>query len=188
MPRTLADIVRRVSRGYGIPTSEAERLLGRPIFSILIDDLRDEEATDVFSQRPSYGSILSPATAAVNSRIQLFNPAGSGVIAVLNRVLIASDVLSAFQGSELDTPFGNQVVTKAFRDRRITGNPACDIDHSEIGAAVGGAIKINGRLAADIPVVVELDIILQAGQGFHFGLNTQNQLITGTFFWREEAA
>ncbi len=185
MPRKFADIVRRVSKGYDLPPAEARALLGRPVFTISIDDLRDEEASDVFVLRPSWGDGISGAVAGEFSRVVLFNPDASGVLATLEHVSadVGADQSVRLGNADVDIGVGD---VPGFRDRRIVGFPAVEIQTATNAA---NQIVPHRTIQLTAGTTVELltsPILLEPGTGLGIEGNTVNDFVRVNFIWREE--
>ncbi len=188
MPRTLADLIRRISKGYGIPDSEARSLLGKLQFTVSLDDLTDVEATDVFSQRPCIGGTSGAGGVGTFFEIQLRNPERSGVIVVVEAFGIASDTDTTWELQIADTVLTNLITTKAFRDRRIRGAPAAEI-RTLVSGGAGTPTGFTSRLLAnDSKYFTGANYALCDGQGLLLGVSVA-QIDTRAFFlWTEESA
>jgi len=186
VPRNFGDIVRRVSRGYGIPETQAASLLGRPVFTISIDDLTDEEASDVFVLRPSIGRIGVGAVAAQFPQAQILNPAASGVIAIVEQLFIESDTTADVRFSLSNVELANLGTEVAFRDRRIPGAPAIELRNGNAVGAVGTRIfrlPIEAGVTYHIP---NLNLLLGQDQGLIIELETVNIELELSLLWSEE--
>ncbi len=185
MPKTIADLTRRVSRGYGLPVSQARALLGNPIFTIQLDDLRDEEASDVFVVRPSWGTIGQEAVVGEFSHVQIFNPLGSGVLCVVEEVLLDSSAADFARIGRSDTALATAGTQQNFRDRRIRGAPACLL-RRDTNAVQQVTSDIGFSIPASTTIRTGLDAILEPGRGLGFELITANLTLTVSVVWREE--
>ncbi len=186
MPRAFADILRRVEKGYNLPTSRALELVGRPVFTISLDNLLDIEASDVFVLRPAFGVAESGAVALQFSTVQLFNPARSGVVLVLEQIVSSSPAVIVHGLGEHNTAIGGTNDTLDFRDQRIDGAPA-----AELRTASFAALQfINSlELITEINVSLfspRLDVIIAEGQGFAVAGATVETAVRANFLWREE--
>lgn len=132
------------------------------------------------------------ATVGEASRVQVFNPAGSGKIAVVTDVFLQNidgnpNVIN-FQINE--TIFSPAPVTGITRD-------------THAGFAVGTALATGGLNTGNTPqagllfleplVTFHMHIengicVLAPGSGLEFGTNVDNQALSATFFWRERVA
>lgn len=186
MPRNFGDIVRRVSRGYGIPETQAAALLGKPVFVIAIDDLTDEEASDVFVLRPSIGRVGVGAVAAEFPQAQILNPPASGVLAILEQLFIESDTAADVRFSFSNVALANLGAEVAFRDTRVPGAPAVQLRNDNAVGAVGTRIfrlPIEAGVTYHIP---NANILLAQNQGLIIELETVNIELELGLLWSEE--
>jgi len=188
VPRNFADIIRRVSRGYDIPTSEALRLVGRPIFTIDLDSLIDEEASDVFVLRPSWATGFQAAVGAEFSHVQLFNPIGSGVIGVVEEVWLEVGAAMRIRVGNSDVALASVGAAAGFRDRRIAGAPAI-----VIAVDTNVANQVVTRADINIPDTTSFrlppsGVVLSPGTGIGFEGLTVNISLQASVKWREESA
>ncbi len=186
MSRNFADIVRRVERGYGLPTSEARALLGRPLFTIALDTLTDEEASDVFVLRPALGTRVQGAVALEFSHVQYFNPPASGVIAIFDKFILDVSADAFGRIGFTTAALGSTGGAAGFKDRRVSGAPAIEL-RSDTNVAGQVTSLHSFRIEATVPTVLrDLGIIIPPGTGVDVELEAVNiQLITNAQ-WREE--
>lgn len=133
------------------------------------------------------------ATPAIMSAVQLFNPASSGVLAVVTRVDVSSDVVAQFSLRTNDTQRAGGTAGSA-RDRRfppgVSGAGATRLVAvgDVTAAAVGGIAAIWGpRALANTNVVFDQPIILPPGAGIDLVTGVVNQFVTGSFSWWERS-
>ncbi len=152
---------------------------------VIVDDLSSHTPP-----RPCAGFDTSAATVAQQSQMGLVNPAGSGVIVVLNRVTLRPGTNNDFISILLNSAFPGQLGVGAagFVDQRITGRPASEI---AIGAAV---LSLTGLIVAQmrLPLAAEtseweLGFTIGPGTGIFFQNSTLNSLLSVGMFWTETA-
>ncbi|MEE8607914.1 MAG: hypothetical protein V3S55_09925 [Nitrospiraceae bacterium] len=188
MSRNFGDIVQRISNGYGIPTAEAQRLLGRPTFIIKLDDLSDEEASDVFVSRFAQGQATKTAVALEFGHVQLFNPDASGVLAKISGVLVSSDTNLEFTVRGGVAAIGATAGNQAFADRRINGSTPLQI-RTEGNAVLQGSPTIGrANVLASGATFVPLSWILPENEGIIIAASSVDVVLTATYFWQEETS
>jgi len=137
------------------------------------------------------GTVIRAATVGQSSRAQLFNPTGSGKIAVVTNIHITNVIAG---GQFIDwqinaTPF-------AVLNTQITRD-------THAGFSVGTALTTGSLATGNTPragtfLIPALDTfhfhvdngiaVLAPGTGLEMGTLADNQALTVTFFWRERIA
>jgi len=133
---------------------------------------------------------LPPATVGETSRVQIFNPVGSGKIAVVTAI--------HFDGSAPTTRVNWQIneTPLAAINTGITRDTHAGF---AVGTAVGTTELNTGNtpaagqfvLTANITFVFKLEngiAVLAPGSGIEFGTVADQQTLNTTFFWRERVA
>jgi len=131
---------------------------------------------------------IQAATVGQTSRLQVFNPAGSGKIGVITDVYLSS---SDGVGQVIDfqvnsTPFA-AIFTGTSRDSHVT---------VPFGTALATGVLATGNTpSAGVLIVPALTTfhhhsengvcVLLPGSGIEYGTRADNQQFQGTFFWRE---
>jgi len=134
---------------------------------------------------------VQAATAGQTSRLQVFNPVGSGKIAVLTDVHISSsDGVGAVIDWQINaTPFAT-IFTGITRDTHAGFG---------VGTALSTGVLATGNTPTAgvfiIPALVTFEFnvrngiaVLAPGSGVEFGTRVDNQQLQATFFWRERIA
>lgn len=141
------------------------------------------------SQSSFIGGDDSPAVAAQNSHVQLFNPTASGLQLIVNRIYArpssATPTLRlTFHNAaltDLATTLGNKFLGAS--------SPIGEV-RSQANAGVLGTIihflRVPGTTAAE--VILDSPIIVPAGLGIVLVSATQNEAVTASFEWDEIGA
>lgn len=141
------------------------------------------------------GTNLSVGGGAITSagsdkpKAQVFNPAGSGVIATVTRVDFSSDGNTTVRAGFSFSTFGAAITTQLFTDRRqggATQRPTCAIRTGVSTVLAAGTIQT--RVQADVGGWFENEnglCILAPNSGFEIGLAAAAADLTFTFWWRE---
>jgi len=139
------------------------------------------------------GGSVGP-TAAQGSKMQLFNPVGSGQIITVTRALVSHATgLSTVRWGVTGVALASGFATQIFQDTR-KGIGADGIPVGGIFAQTSVALApATGSVTfpADTPFYLENPdglAVLAPGTGLDIGLGTVNIAITVTFWWRERAA
>ncbi len=131
------------------------------------------------------------AAAGETSKIQVFNPAGSGNIITITRVIIASGATQTIRWAEEATARATTVATQVYRDSRL---PLVDRPIGTINQeSSAGFPDANGSclILANDPFTLEDPNgvqVLAPGAGFTVGHTTPALPFFVTFYWRERAA
>lgn len=142
------------------------------------------------------GSMSIGGVAGEQSLNQLFNPAGSGIIAVITNVAYrigAADASPAIWKRH-DTALTTAVADFAFRDTRLgITAPVCQMRTGSSVPAVGtpfGRAFTNGAAHGTASTYFFYDepIVLTPGRGVLLETSGANQTLTSSFFWKERPA
>lgn len=132
------------------------------------------------------------ATVGETSRVQVFNPAGSGKIAVVTNVHINSS-----NGGQPGINW--QINETIFSPAPVTGITR----DTHAGFSVGTALATGGLSTGNTPAAGQFRLpdlrtfnfhvengiaVLAPGSGLEFGTSADNVQLTATFFWRERVA
>lgn len=129
------------------------------------------------------------ATVGESSRLQVFNPLGSGKIAVLTDVYFDGDGgIVNWQINE--TPFVPAPVTGITRDTHAGFDVGTAL---ATGALATGNTLQAGRFVLSANVFLHFHsengiAVLAPGSGVEFGTDVDNRNLNATFFWRERVA
>jgi len=136
------------------------------------------------------GTSIQSATAGQSSRAQVFNPTGSGKIAVLTDIYISGAGAGFFVDWQINETIFPTVFTGITRD-------------THAGFAVGTALVTGTLATGNTPAAGRLLVpdtdtfhfhvdngvaVLAPGSGLELGTQADNLLLNVTFFWRERVA
>lgn len=124
-------------------------------------------------------------TASEYTHIQLFNPAGSGVVVFIDRVLVSVSLTSQIRLAWYNTELANSVGTWFSKDAGGAAGNA--ILRQDSNAGLLGTLVLAHSVLANTPTDILLGgpIKLDAGEGFLAQIATVNQPLQATFFGRE---
>lgn len=132
---------------------------------------------------------VQEATVGETSRIQIFNPVGSGKIAVFTDLFVDGAITNIFwQINETPFPANATGITRDTHAGMDTGT-ACNT-----GVLATGNTLAAGRFtqaAANTTQHFFMDqaiAVLAPGSGCEFGTEGDNKALRGTFIWRERIA
>jgi len=133
------------------------------------------------------GSRQQGNVAAQVSVGQLFNPAGSGVLCVLEEFSWDFSGTTTLLAGIVTTALVT-VGTKAFRDSRqaiIAGQGACQVfgSNSVATGLITPQLRIRG--VADVAQTVRIPFVLSPGNGFQIESTGSNVIMRYYFAWRE---
>ena len=182
-------IIRRVSGSIG-PGSRVSETLSE-LFPVIDVEQVPGELLILGGTRIAFGAADSSQGATEFSKIQLFNPAESNIIATITRVIFSIASTGEIRWTLDDVKREDTASSERLRDSRlgITTRATCTI-HSE-GTVT--ALPAIGRISiqADTPFVLEDPdgvAVLGPGTGFSIASNVVNVSVEGTFYWRERTA
>jgi len=143
-------------------------------------------------ERPCGGGTEFTPTVGQFAIIQLFNPPGSGVVAIVDDLFLAASSSSGFLlGLDTNNPGTLINNVTAFRDTLhyppSAMNPVLEIPTSTVAALPGGNALYQGRLAtsAQLYAQVRPGVILGPGTLLNLQLTTITVVATLGAFWRE---
>lgn len=192
---SLNDLLERLWRGLHIPQRDALGLFSRATPAIMLDDLTVPPGTDPTVIRPFMGHIQVAAAAGDVCGSQIINPVGSGKLVIVERlytkpgtddvVLGLAGALAAIGGTYNDT---GTTAYRQPRDLRSVTNPAAQLHGTndsgdQIQASAASFIVIVDANTNICPI--ELNIVLEAGQGFAWENNSVNNSARSTVWGRE---
>ncbi len=145
------------------------------------------EADPLADERLAQGGRQEAAAAGFVGQVQLFNPAGSGIVAELYQVSFNESSTALYQlgpvALAIATANGGQ-----WTDRRLNGFPVCEIQGQAINAAMNLVNPVTFHVLSSTTTVVRLDAILPPGSGYMVENNQQNLQTRIGFWWRERDA
>jgi len=141
--------------------------------------------------RLAFGSISFVASAGDLNHAQLFNPAGSGSVVILERVDIRSSALQDVRYGLATAGLTNFTANQALRDTRegILTQPVAQVrDVQQVGGiAQFGQIIVRGDITFTLREKRGL-FVLGPGTGITFATTLANTTGSLTFLWRERVA
>lgn len=181
-------LVRRLGALYG-GGSKVTEVLGE-VFPVLELENTTPEVLALSGWRTAWQSTQRDSGPGNVSSSQLFNPAGSGILAVVSQVIIRVVPTTAVQLETTTTILAGGGVSGLYRDTRF-GTPrqtALQVRSQPFGA-VGGGLRINPPDGVDELVRDENEIcVLIPGSGLDVGTVGADILLLVNYLWRERPA
>lgn len=138
-----------------------------------------------------FGGGITGPTANVAPKFQLFNPAGSGKLVTITRVMFTCNASAVHRWGRSTAVFGSAIGTETFRDTRNAINtfPTSDIRQLEEAALAAGTNQVQqaGNSATIIEDINSV-MVLAPGTGFEIGSGNNNVKATFAISWRERVA
>jgi len=135
-------------------------------------------------------TVIVDATVGQTSRAQVFNPLGSGKIAVITDVHLATTGSQIFIDWQInETPFAT-LVTGITRDTHAGFSVGTALATGELST---GNTPRAGTFILPAAETMHFHVdngiaVLAPGSGVEFGTNSDNAQLSATFFWRERIA
>lgn len=181
-------LVRRVGALYGGGSKVVEVL--PEVFPVLELEDTTPELLILSGWRLAWQQISQDAVVGQTSKVQLANPAGSGILAAVTHLSIRVDTIANVQMEVSDTLLVSAAIRGLFRDGRLGGNRAttCQL-RSDPNIPTGGGLRlfINNDLEFEVTDDNGL-CVLSPGTALDVGTVNDNILISVNFFWRERQA
>ncbi len=138
------------------------------------------------------GAISVTGAAGEAARAQLFNPADSGKLLTVSKLIIAVGFGAVIRIAINNLALTTAVNTEIFRDRRnpITNRPT-GVIRTDSTVALADANMQFFLGSGGLPVIIEdknAIAVLSPGSGIQVGMNVNAQTIFVTFLWRERVA
>jgi len=179
------DIARKLARRFGIDgPAPADTLAPEIVPVVLVEDLTAPDEEDSGYERTCIGKQSVGALAANYSYVQLYNPSGSGVLVVVEAMILSVGGNSAISIRNYDTAATSLGTDLSFRDRRLSGAPAAQVRYVQSGANLGDAVAQAFAVGND-QYLTPLDFLLSPGKGLCTRPDTQNVQNITTLFWSE---
>jgi len=182
-------LVRRVGGIIGPGSKVAEAL--PELFPVIDVERVPGELLVLGGTRICMGSEIGGPIGGQLSRVQLFNPAGSGFLLTISSVIISSQATMSFRWNIETTAITTLSTNKVFRDGRLTGTtrPVGEIRSDTTLAAVvrAGQMQVQSnrpQFLNDTNGVA----VLAPGTGLTFQGGTNNSDLVVAFNWRERVA
>lgn len=182
----LAETLRRVKGFLDATKEQAEAEANRRVYTYGLADLDNIYYDDINGFPARFiGGFGVTAVGGELSLVQLFNPAGSGIDAVVEQVLISSTTTTQSMQVRVNAAALETVTTQRNRrDFRSSSGGACLLRQGTEAVASGLPIG-QFRILADTPYVLPLDLCLGPSNGVHIEAVTVNTAIQVNFWWRE---
>ena len=137
------------------------------------------------------GGDFLTGVAAQRSRIQLFNPAGSGHIATITLATISPSSTSGVVAGLVDIELANLVATSRFRDGRlgVADSPVCEVRKDNDAVIAPDVFQMN--VLANSSIFLQDDngiAVLTPGTGYQISTTTILLSLLVGFYWRERPA
>jgi len=182
-------LLRRVGGLIG-PGSKVSEVLSE-LFPVLDVESLNAELAFLAGWRLAFGSLSHNGSSGDLNHVQLFNPVGSGMIVVLERVDFRSDLAQTIRYGLSTVALADFTANEAMRDTRqgILLSPVAQLrDVQQVGgiAAVGQIrliVNVNQTLKEKKGLFV-----LAPGTGVTFASTVITSFTTMSFLWRERVA
>jgi len=182
----LQDLGVRLAELLDIPESQACEIASRIQPTFEVESIVGIPSTRVSGLigAPSQGTANQGAVGGELSQAQLFNPAGSGVLVFIDKVIVSVGATAGVTFREFTTGLTTVQTTKAFVDFRRAGAPAAQMRVDTAVAGFGNELGLIDFQALG-PLTFGLKIVMDEGQGFGVQNMTLNRQIIAWWFWRE---
>jgi hypothetical protein len=127
------------------------------------------------------------AVAAQFGKIQLFNPAGSGILVIVDRIEVALGVPDAVAFYVYNTAFATLANAPVALDTRWVGPPVVQTRTLSDGTQPGSN-WFSAFVLANALLIYDQPVILAPGTGIYATTITANELIRTSYIWRERVA
>lgn len=179
-PVQLIGAARALQQKYGLLGKVSLQLDETIVPVSVVDTL---ESTD---KRPAAGQARASAEALELGHVQLFNPADSGVLVELEKIVFSQSAAAIIVFDFFDTALTNLGGDTEWRDRRLPGLPAAQVRQQTNLTQLG----INNTFFAFDQIVnestqVEQSVVLLPGMGMTVVGLTINTLVRSAFVWTE---
>lgn len=182
-------LIRRVSGSIG-PGSRVSETISE-LFPVLDVERVPGELLFLGGIKISMGSALLFGSAGETSKIQLFNPADSGNIIAISRVVVTTSSTNTLRAAVNQAALPDAVGNESLRDTRV-GNAVLPVGQILTEQVVAGVTQSwTWKQLGNVPFIIEDDnsvAVLAENTGFTVGTTAQNQELHVSFFWRERPA
>jgi len=180
-------LIRRAGGSIGPGSRVAESL--SELFPVLDVETLPAELLFLNGTRLAFGSVNLGASAAEFSKIQLFNPPGSGMLVTLTSAYFntsgaAVSIEASFSSAALATPVGNAPL----RDTRtgVAVLPVATINQEQDASGIPSFIQFRLNSIDTLKITDPNGIVVLApGTGITWAPQIVNNALMATFFWRE---
>ena len=143
--------------------------------------------------RLGFGTSTVQAGAGNMPQCQLFNPADSGTLVTLTRMIVSTTTGQPINWNTSAAALATLLSRGSIRDTRLL-DPAANATVAEL-RVLGSPVPIGAAgstlILADTPFILDDDnslAVLSPGFGFSVEGDTDATLLTVTFYWRERTA
>jgi len=188
-PTTIGGINELLRRRFGVPGQSGPVLsIASDLFPVLHvgDRFMDADLARLAGTYLCEGARSDAALAANNSSVQLYNPASSGVVAVLEYVGVTLGAGGLIDFYYLGAPFVSDATAQGFtRDLNQNRRSVLTLGDRSYVPGVSPVAQLSGTAALqEVPLT---PIVIPPGTGIQVTANTVNVLCRALFRWRERA-
>lgn len=186
IPIQNATVWARLQRAFGL-LGRHKLLLDEIVVPVaLVEDLSGVEV--LLEKRYAQGGDTQGAVAGNSTRVQIFNPAGSGILVELYQAVAGASGAGVINWGPVVAVLAGSI-SGTWQDRRLTpaSVPAALIqtDNNPAGPVLVNPLKLNQL--GNTAVLFRCDVTLLPGTGFVFEGHTVNTSISAGFWWVESA-
>jgi len=181
-------LIRRVGGLYGGGSKVVEVL--PEVFPVIELENTTPENLLFTGWRLAWQQIQQAAVALQTSKVQLANPAGSGILAAVTQIIIRTTVQMPIQVEVTDTLLVSAAIRGLFRDGRVGGQRAttCEL-RSDPNLPTGGGLRFFIDVNEEFHVRDDNGVcVLSPGTALDVGSVNDNTTLSVNFFWRERVA
>ena len=184
-------IIRRVSGSVG-PGSRVSETISE-LFPMIDVERVPGELLILGGTRVAFGSHIFQADPGEFPIVQLFNPADSGNIAVVTKLLVmgALGATVTIRWGPTLAQVGGLTGAETFRDLRmpLTARPVCQVSFLSSAGVGGGTMTM--QTLSNVPLDISDEngvMILAPGTGLEVGIGSAASVLNAAFHWRERPA
>lgn len=155
-------------------------ITGEIVPTVMVADLTAEGGRSV-DRLCAIGILGAAAGAGNQNTLHLANPAGSNVLAVVERIVVKQPNADIFHVAIVAGPASGAM--GFYRDTRIVGTPSCQAFRNNAAAVVLDLFQFDLLAATDRDL--ELNFVLEPSNFIQITQQNQNETLSVNFFWRE---
>lgn len=168
-------------------------LVGRDPINFLAPEIVPVVLIDDLSIAPTTGWRGAITGSSINrvagevAAFQVFNPVGSGKLVRWDRVVLSDpDGISYYHLGRYNVDLDAALTQKFFRDTRSEGGPVAKVNATtDATPNLGNRIGIFRTQASSTNTFLDLDYILEPGEGLLIQLTDTNHILNCTAWWSE---
>lgn len=186
-PTTVGPLNEILRRRYGVPGQVGPILtLASDLFPFvnLSDDAIAPDIATYAGQKLCIGGATDVGDVANSSQVQIRNPAGSGVLVVVNRAFVRPSTAMIVQLVQFGTTAADAETQGFLRDTRSSGRAAA-VTGPRTASAAASPIAQFAMGTDGLEMWTPFPFVLQPGQGLRFEGVTNNVALTVSWNWRE---